>query len=190
MATHPGSGNSTWEAYPSTNTLFTADRAEAMEGAIDANDALLDLLMARPFVRQVSGAATAFTFNGVRQRIPFATVLDSHADVTPSAGGTIFTLNRSGVWRMEAGIRLSASTASQTKYLNLSSSADLSTGGYIEAQELRAGSGGALAVSTSRRFGAGAAVCATLLLLGAGSTATVAADIPEATSIALTWERP
>lgn len=176
------SGNPTWVDYPSTSTMITAGTLENIENRLDA------LAVDRAFARYYSGAATVFNFGATRQRIPFGNALETHADVTASSGNTIFTLNRAGVWRLETGARLSASTANQTKYLNISDSANMLSGGYAEVQELRATSGAALSVSTTRRFAAGAVVCATLLVLGNGS-ATIASDIPEVTFISFTWVR-
>lgn len=176
------SGNATWVDYPSTATLITATTLEDIE-------TLLDLLAAPPFARYYSAAATGFTFTGSRQRIPFATAQDTHADVTSGGSGTTFTLNRAGVWRIEAGIRMSASATSQTKYLNISNSADLTTGGYSEVQDFQTVSGGSFHTSVTRRFAAASVVCATLLISGSSTTATVATDIAEDTFISLTWVR-
>lgn len=185
--THPASGNTAWQDWPSTATLISAGRMEAIETALDST-------VDKPFARYTTVASPttppSFTFAAARQRIPFTVEQDAHVAVVPNGAKTAFTLNQAGVWRIEAGIRLSASTANQVKYFGIGNDADLTLGGFVEVQELRNATSGALCASVTRRLAFGTAVSATLLIAGGSSTATIANDIPDVTFISFSWIRP
>lgn len=99
--THPGSGNSPWQDWPSTATLITAARLEAIEAALDA--------LARP----TDGGVASYQQSGAQSigansvtRLSFITELRTTALVTRAVVGVghTFTLNRTGLWSVAYGI--------------------------------------------------------------------------------------
>lgn len=88
----------------------------------------------------------------------------SSADVTRTLGttatGSTFTLNRAGLWLLEAGMRyLSGGTTAAKRYIAISDGTNMSTNRYVHQSEIpSAAVPSTISLATTMRFSAGATV--------------------------------
>lgn len=179
MAIH-SSGNPTWVDWPDASTLVTALSLEQIE-------AMIDLLIGGAHARYectVAGGQN-ITQNGTPQTIPYNNPVHTHADVA-HPNNQQFVLNRAGVWRLSAGLRLQTTVAGYHQFMIYDGT---SANRYAEVA-YPSNTVTSFNVSTERRFAAGASVYAGLAIGGSGGSDKVATDVPGSSFFAATWIRP
>jgi len=100
---------------------------------------------------------------GTLTAVGFETAVDTHADVTPNGAFTQFTLNRAGVWLIEAGVRITGTSMAATfweGFAVLAALAGDNSTRYGGANTVVNAVGGtaALSLQVCRRFAAAATV--------------------------------
>lgn len=113
--THPGSGNSTWQDWPSQATLITAERLEAIELALDG------MAGTRPSdggvaVYMPSGSPNQSVPANSTPRLALGVAMRNTTLVTRTAvgEGATATINRTGLWAVSLGVGMN-NTASGVK---------------------------------------------------------------------------
>lgn len=184
--THPGSGNPTWQGWPSTGTPITALSLENIETLLDNLAAEGD----RPFARYhcaISGGQN-IAANNTPQNVPFDVAKDISSGVTRNGQMTVFTLNRAGVWTITAGYRLQSSASTMHQFMIWDGTNGAAR--YGESWSPGIANGGGNNLTIHRRFGVGATVAAGVAIMNTSTASRIATDVPESTYISFLWERP
>ena len=131
--------------------------------------------------------------NATDTRMRFQTAVDTSPDVTPSGtGNDIFTLNRSGRWRIDLGMRWAAQGAGlgNERHAFIANSDNMPGHRYGGmAIQVPNAVPVSLAATCTKRFASGAKIAAVLFQNSTGSCST-ATDFTEASAISFTWEGP
>lgn len=109
--------------------------------------------------------------------------------VTRGGGNAQFTINRTGVWSIDAGVRLAAVSAGdgQNRFLRVSSGSGVVLASHYTMAGI--GIGCPMSVSTHKRLTAGTVISAEVYQ-DYGSLSTSAPGTSEETHLALTWVGP
>lgn len=138
--------------------------------------------------RRIATASATITVGTGGLKIPFGTTDYACDDVSFNATFDIATLNRAGVWMIDAGVRwTSASTG--WRILHISDSADTN----VYKSDTFAYGGSVIAdqgIFTSRRFPAGQTVALWGFVDTGTSTLNTASPLNKRTNISLTWVGP
>lgn len=139
------------------------------------------------FARYRAGVAQTIN-NGVVTAVQFPTADNTTADVTASgAGNSVFTLNRTGVWRISANLAIEAPSGGNG-YRALSIGNTALTTRYAEQSMTTSSTSATLNVSVERPFTAAQAISVAMYHESGANKNTLA--IEELVSISLTWLRP
>lgn len=127
--THPASGNPTWEDWPSTATLITAARLEAIEGVLDR--ATAGLVQARASANQTITTAGAWT----AVALPIEDIDDAAAHSTTTNTGR-FQWPNAGLYRISAQVTWATgeATADPLRQMRLANADGGIPGSFINNQ--------------------------------------------------------
>lgn len=138
--------------------------------------------------RRIATASATITVGTAGLKIPFGTVDYNSDDVTFNTAGDIATLNRAGVWAIDAGVRwTSASTG--WRILHISDSTDTNiyksdTFAYPATVTVDQG------LNASRRFPLGQTISLWGFVDAGTTTLNTASPLNKRTNISLTWVGP
>ncbi|MBK1785142.1 hypothetical protein [Prauserella cavernicola] len=126
--------------------------------------------------------------NASYTKLAYAQPIETSSDIAVSGGGTDFTINRPGVWLVEAGVRALPASGGGQRFLRIAAASNNGTA-YGNSAQITVGASHVTALSTTtvRRFPAGTTLAAWMYQDSGGPLST--SQQLEENHISFTWLR-